>query len=256
MVACGRAERRVRRCRHRVRRGGSHSARLALPSRISRIGRPGRRHGARLQLPQGVLPRQVRGGDRRATGTSCSPTTTGTSVTATESRGRSSIRGCRCVTTVMRSPSRRRSTASIGDRVGVWGTSYAGGHVLVVAAIDRRVGCVVAQVPTISGWESTLRRIAPPALADQRRAFDADRLERFRGGPPADGADGRRPGRGRGGLPRERGRVGVLHRAERAAGGSSGDSTSGATRSRCDRSSCTPNTSPGRSSSGSRRRRC
>jgi uncharacterized protein len=71
-----------------------------------------------------------------------------------------------------------------GDRVGVWGTSYAGGHVLVVAAIDRRVGCVVSQVPTISGWQTTLRRTPPPALANQRRAFDADRLERFRGGPP------------------------------------------------------------------------
>jgi uncharacterized protein len=68
-------------------------------------------------------------------------------------------------------------------RVGIWGSSYAGGHVLVVAAIDRRVGCVVAQVPTISGWESTLRRVAPQALPEQRRAFDADRLERFRGGP-------------------------------------------------------------------------
>jgi hypothetical protein len=70
------------------------------------------------------------------------------------------------------------------DRVGIWGTSYAGGHVLVVAAIDRRVKCVVAQVPTISGWESTLRRTPPPALVEQRRAFDADRRERFRGGPP------------------------------------------------------------------------
>ena len=69
-------------------------------------------------------------------------------------------------------------------RVGIWGTSYAGGHVLVVAAIDRRVKCVVAQVPTISGWESTLRRTPPQALADQRQAFDADRLERFRGGAP------------------------------------------------------------------------
>jgi uncharacterized protein len=69
-------------------------------------------------------------------------------------------------------------------RIGVWGTSYAGGHVLVVAAIDRRVGCVVSQVPTISGWETTLRRIPPPALPEQRRAWDADRLERFRGGPP------------------------------------------------------------------------
>jgi uncharacterized protein len=70
------------------------------------------------------------------------------------------------------------------DRVGVWGSSYAGGHVIVVGAIDRRVGCVVAQVPTISGWESMLRRIPPQALAGQRRAFDADRLERFRGRPP------------------------------------------------------------------------
>jgi uncharacterized protein len=71
-----------------------------------------------------------------------------------------------------------------GDRVGVWGSSYAGGHVLVVGAIDRRVGCVVAQVPTISGWESTLRRTPPPALAGQRQAFDADRLGRFRGEAP------------------------------------------------------------------------
>ena len=69
-------------------------------------------------------------------------------------------------------------------RVGVWGTSYAGGHVLVVAAIDRRVGCVVSQVPTISGWESTLRRIPPPALPGQRQAFDADRMRALRGGPP------------------------------------------------------------------------
>ena len=42
---------------------------------------------------------------------------------------------------------------------------------------------MVSQVPTISGWESTLRRVPPQALADQRRAFDADRLERFRGRP-------------------------------------------------------------------------
>ena len=70
------------------------------------------------------------------------------------------------------------------DRVGIWGSSYAGGHVLVVGAIDRRVKCVVAQVPTISGWESTLRRTPPQALAEQRRGFDADRLERFLGRAP------------------------------------------------------------------------
>jgi hypothetical protein len=32
-------------------------------------------------------------------------------------------------------------------RIGVWGSSYSGGHVLVVGAIDRRVKAVVAQVP-------------------------------------------------------------------------------------------------------------
>ena len=36
-------------------------------------------------------------------------------------------------------------------RIGVWGSSYSGGHVLIVAAIDRRVKCVVSQVPMVSG---------------------------------------------------------------------------------------------------------
>ncbi len=33
------------------------------------------------------------------------------------------------------------------DRIGVWGSSYSGGHVLVVAAIDRRVKAVVSPGP-------------------------------------------------------------------------------------------------------------
>ena len=40
------------------------------------------------------------------------------------------------------------------DRVGIWGTSYGGGHVLSVAAIDPRVKCAVSQVPLISGWDT------------------------------------------------------------------------------------------------------
>jgi hypothetical protein len=46
------------------------------------------------------------------------------------------------------------------------------------------VRCVVAQVPTISGWQSTLRRIAPQALPSQRNAWDADRLKRYKRHPP------------------------------------------------------------------------
>ena len=36
------------------------------------------------------------------------------------------------------------------NRIGVWGTSYAGGHLLHLAAFDRRIKAVVAQVPTIN----------------------------------------------------------------------------------------------------------
>lgn len=42
------------------------------------------------------------------------------------------------------------------DRIGVWGTSFSGGHVLVVAAEDRRVKAVVAHVPAV-GIRSTTR---------------------------------------------------------------------------------------------------
>jgi cephalosporin-C deacetylase-like acetyl esterase len=33
-----------------------------------------------------------------------------------------------------------------GERIAVWGSSYSGGHVLVVGAVDRRVSCVLSQV--------------------------------------------------------------------------------------------------------------
>ncbi len=44
-----------------------------------------------------------------------------------------------------------------GTRVGLWGTSYSGGHVLQVAA-DRpeAVKAVSSQVPFVSGWQSSL----------------------------------------------------------------------------------------------------
>src|SRR5258708_3206756 len=46
-------------------------------------------------------------------------------------------------------------------RIGVWGTSYAGGHVLVLGATHRRIKAVVAQVPTITRFEHRLIRIPP-----------------------------------------------------------------------------------------------
>lgn len=71
------------------------------------------------------------------------------------------------------------------DKIGVWGTSYSGGHAYVVAAIDRRVKCVVAQVPAISGWKSIAHKFKPEDLVKLRKEFDKDRMNRFNGLAPA-----------------------------------------------------------------------
>ena len=70
-------------------------------------------------------------------------------------------------------------------RIGIWGSSYSGGHVLVVAAIDRRVKAVVSQVPLISGRDNIRALVRADFIAGFRAQFDADRLARFRGEPPA-----------------------------------------------------------------------
>lgn len=70
------------------------------------------------------------------------------------------------------------------QRIGLWGTSYAGGHAIVLGATDRRLRCVVAQVPTISGFQQGLRRIPPDAVASLEQAFDEDERAQARGEPP------------------------------------------------------------------------
>jgi uncharacterized protein len=70
-------------------------------------------------------------------------------------------------------------------RIGIWGSSYSGGHVLVVAAIDRRVKAVVSQVPLVSGHDNLRALVRADFIAGFRDQFDADRLARFHGGRPA-----------------------------------------------------------------------
>jgi hypothetical protein len=57
--------------------------------------------------------------------------------------------------------------------------------VLVVGAIDRRVKCVVAQVPLISGHENARRLVRADLIKPTQDMFDADREARFRGEAPA-----------------------------------------------------------------------
>jgi fermentation-respiration switch protein FrsA (DUF1100 family) len=70
-------------------------------------------------------------------------------------------------------------------RIGLWGSSYAGGHAIVLGATDRRLRAVVAQVPTISGYQQSLRRVAPDQVAALEAAFIDDERRRFRGDAPA-----------------------------------------------------------------------
>lgn len=70
------------------------------------------------------------------------------------------------------------------ERIGIWGTSYAGGHAIVLGATDRRLRCVVAQVPTISGYKQGLRRVSPDALPTLEHAFNEDERAQLRGEPP------------------------------------------------------------------------
>lgn len=78
----------------------------------------------------------------------------------------------------------RRPEVDAG-RVGIWGSSYAGGHSLVLGATDRRIACVVSQVPTISGFEQSLRRVPPERVAALESALDDDERVQARGGPPS-----------------------------------------------------------------------
>jgi uncharacterized protein len=62
------------------------------------------------------------------------------------------------------------------ERIGVWGSSFAGGNVIVTAALDSRVKAIVGQVPAISGKDSP---VAPVPL--RGRALE-DAIKRARTG--------------------------------------------------------------------------
>lgn len=70
-------------------------------------------------------------------------------------------------------------------RIGVWGSSYSGGHVLVLGAIDRRIRCVVAQVPLISGHRNARRLVRADMVAPVLAMCADDRRRRYAGEAPA-----------------------------------------------------------------------
>ena len=71
------------------------------------------------------------------------------------------------------------------ERIGIWGSSYAGAHVIVVGAQDRRVKCAVSQVPLVSGHANFRRLVRADQIAVMQRAFEEDRRRRAAGEPSA-----------------------------------------------------------------------
>ncbi len=70
-------------------------------------------------------------------------------------------------------------------RIAIWGTSLGGRDVLIVAALDRRIKAVVAQVPAID-WRDTVLHHQNNVREREalQKIWDADRLARFKGETP------------------------------------------------------------------------
>jgi cephalosporin-C deacetylase-like acetyl esterase len=60
-------------------------------------------------------------------------------------------------------------------KIGVWGSSYSGGHVLHVGAMDRRVKVVLSQLPMVDGWANFHRLIRPDFVGGMNEAFEQGR---------------------------------------------------------------------------------
>ncbi len=75
----------------------------------------------------------------------------------------------------------RRRTEIDPDRIGVWGSSYSGGHALMLGALDRRIRAVVAQVPLIDAYE-WLHGLGPEPLGSLVAAQITERERLYDGG--------------------------------------------------------------------------
>lgn len=68
------------------------------------------------------------------------------------------------------------------DKIGVFGSSYSGGHVICLGALDRRVKAVACQVPLVDGWTNFQAIVPRAAGAGFLKYLEADRIERYKTG--------------------------------------------------------------------------
>ncbi|RMZ88924.1 hypothetical protein DV736_g3847, partial [Chaetothyriales sp. CBS 134916] len=69
-------------------------------------------------------------------------------------------------------------------KIGIWGSSYSGGHVLWVGAVDKRVKAVLSQVPCVDGYSNFNRLIRPDFVDGLNELFEQDRHARAQGKTP------------------------------------------------------------------------
>lgn len=58
------------------------------------------------------------------------------------------------------------------DKIGIWGSSFSGGHVLWVGAVDRRVKVVLSQVALVDGWRNFHCLIRPDFVGGMNELFE------------------------------------------------------------------------------------
>ena len=64
------------------------------------------------------------------------------------------------------------------ERIAIWGISYAGGHVLIVGALDPRVKCIVSTIPVVDGYQNMMRSHGERRFADIQALILEDRRKR------------------------------------------------------------------------------
>ncbi len=71
-------------------------------------------------------------------------------------------------------------------RIGIWGISYSGGHVLIVAATDPRVRWAISTIPVVDGFPTVRRCHGERRFTELMGLLAADRTKRYETGGPGD----------------------------------------------------------------------
>lgn len=65
------------------------------------------------------------------------------------------------------------------DRLGAWGISYSGGHVIILAATDPRVKAIVSQIPVVDGYRNMRRVHGTMGYRELWKTILEDRRRRY-----------------------------------------------------------------------------